>query len=206
MLQHATLTMPFSADCSCPEDVALVAALQRGEARAVEHVVQRYVPALYRFVYYRVGDATVAEDVVSEVLVRMLTKVGDYVQGTAPFQAWLYRIARNLIADQYRAAHRRPACSFEQWLADSPGAEPARLQVEIEALPDRAFLQVGLDALTGEQRQVILLHVVDGWELPEVARLLGRSVPSVKSLYYRGIQSLRRILGAQEASAPGQAA
>ena len=48
--------------------------------------------------------------------------------------------------------------------------------------------------LTPEQRQVILLHVVDGWELPEVARKLGRSLPSVKSLYYRGVQSLRRVM------------
>src|SRR5438094_413131 len=53
---------------------------------------------------------------------------------------------------------------------------------------------VGLAALTDEQRQVILLHVVEGWELPQVAELLDRSVASVKSAYYRGIQSLRRAL------------
>src|SRR5262249_53747074 len=89
---------------------------------------------------------------------------------------------------------RRPQVSFEHWLAADPGAEPGAAEAHIDALPEREALQAGLAMLTPEQRQVILLHVVDGWDLPEVARKLDRSLPSVKSLYYRGVQSLRRAL------------
>ena len=52
----------------------------------------------------------------------------------------------------------------------------------------------GLSALTDEQLQVVLLHVVEGWELPQIAELLDRSLASIKGLYYRGIQSLCRTL------------
>jgi RNA polymerase sigma-70 factor (ECF subfamily) len=176
------------------DDAALVAALKRGEADAVTYVVQQYVPSLYRYVYYQVQDAMLAEDLVSDVLMKMLGNVGTYVQGGTPFQAWLFRIARNRIVDHYRARRRRPQVSLEAWLTDDPGAEPGASDAGLAALPERDALQTGLAELTAEQRQVILLHVVDGWELPEVARMLDRSVPSVKSLYYRGVQSLRRVM------------
>ena len=143
---------------------------------------------------YQLQDATLAEDLVSDVLARMISKIDGYVQSRTPFEAWLFRIARNLIADHYRARKRRPQVSFEGWLEADPGAEPGAVEANIAGLPDRDALQIGLAALTPEQRQVILLHVVDGWELPELARKLGRSLPSVKSLYYRGVQSLRRVM------------
>lgn len=176
------------------DDATLVAGLQRGESQAVEYVVQHYAPALYRYAYYQVQDAMLAEDVVAEVLVRMMGKVDRYVLESTPFEAWLFRIARNLIADHYRTRKRRPQVSYEQWMATEPGAEPGADDRGIDVFPDREELQTGLAALTTEQRQVILLHVIEGWELPQVAKLLDRSLPSVKSLYYRGVQALRRAL------------
>ena len=176
------------------DDASLVAGLQRGDAEAVEYVVQQYAPALYRFAYYQLQDAVIAEDLVSEVMVRMIARIDTFTLGQATFQAWLFRITRNLITDHYRSRGRRPQVSLEQWLDAEPGKEPGCNDVELEVLLDREQLAVGLAALTDEQRQVILLHVVEGWELPQVAELLDRSVASVKSAYYRGIQSLRRAL------------
>lgn len=194
MHQNSTWSAAYAPARPFADDNALVAALQCGEADAVSHVVQHYVPSLYRFIVYQVQDPGLAEDLVSDLLMRMIGKIGGYVQGSTPFQAWLFRIARNLIADHYRARKRRPQVSFEAWLADDPAAEPGATDRDVTGLPDREELRAGLAELTAEQRQVILLHVVDGWELPEVAHLLGRSVPSVKSLYYRGVQSLRRVM------------
>lgn len=179
-----------------PDDAALAAGLRRGDARAVEQVVQQYAPVLYRFAVYQLQDAILAEDIVAEVLARMIEKIDGYVPGPIPFKAWLFRIARNLIADHYRARKRRPQISFDAWQDAHPGAEPAGTDAATEWLPDREALRTGLAALTAEQREVIVLHLVDGWELPEVAQRLDRSVPSVKGLYYRGLGSLRRLLAA----------
>lgn len=194
MLQNPVWSITYASTRSFADDATLVAALKRGEPGAVEYVVQHYVPALYRYAQYQLQDAVQAEDLVADVLVRMIEKIAGYVQESTPFEAWLFRIARNRIADHYRARKRRPQVSFEGWLAADPGAEPGAAEAGIDVLPEREALHAGLGMLTAEQREVILLHVVDGWDLPEVARKLDRSVPSVKSLYYRGVQSLRRAM------------
>jgi len=194
MLQDQAWNRNVTASLQHMDDVALVAGLQQGDARAVEYVVQQHAPGLYRFAYYELQDAMLAEDIVSEVLVRMIGNVQRFTLGSIPFQSWLYRIARNLIADQYRARKRRPQISFEGWLAADPDGGPGAADGGIDDLPQREELLSGLATLTEEQRQVILLHVIEGWELPQVARLLDRSLPSVKSLYYRGVQALRRAL------------
>src|SRR5437868_14367864 len=90
----------------CMDDADLVAGLQRGDAWAVEYVVQQYAPALYRFAYYQLHDASAAEDLVAEVMARMVGRIEGFVLEDATFQAWLFRIARNLIADYYRARKR----------------------------------------------------------------------------------------------------
>ena len=201
MFLNATLPVSASLAGALPDDVALVAGLRGGDPRAVEQMVAQYSPVLYRFAYYQLQDAMLAEDLVAEVFVRVVEKVDGYVQGSTPFQAWLFRIARNLITDHYRSVKRRPQVSFEQWLAAEPGAEPGRCDSAIDDLPLREELQAGLRVLTEEQRQVIILHAIEGWDMPQVAQILGRSLPSVKSLYYRGIDSLRRALGAPPARA-----
>jgi RNA polymerase sigma-70 factor (ECF subfamily) len=202
MFLNATLSVPSPPAGTLPEDAALVAGLHAGDPRAVEQMVAQYGPALYRFAYYQLQDAMLAEDLVAEVFARVIEKVGGYVQDSTPFQAWLFRIARNLVTDHYRSVKRRPQTSFEQWLAAEPAAEPGGYDSAIDGLPMREELLAGLRLLTEEQRQVIILHVLEGWEMPQVAQILGRSLPSVKSLYYRGMDSLRRVLTAPPAKAP----
>src|SRR6476646_2766891 len=84
------------------DDAALVAGLRQGDVRAVEFVIERYAPGLYRLAFYHLQDAMLAEDLVAEVMTRTLTGVERFVVGRGSFQAWLYRIARNLISDEYR--------------------------------------------------------------------------------------------------------
>jgi RNA polymerase sigma-70 factor, ECF subfamily len=201
MFLNATLSVSPLLDRALPDDTALVAGLHSGDPRAVEQMVAQYSPVLYRFAYYQLQDVMQAEDLVAEVFVRVIEKVSGYVQGSTPFQAWLFRIARNLINDHYRSVKRRPQVSFDQWLAAEPGAEPGGCDSAIDGLPLREELQAGLRVLTAEQRQVIILHVLEGWDMPQVAQLLGRTLPSVKSLYYRGMDSLRRALNAPPAPA-----
>ena len=197
MFQLANEPMTSSVASAYEDDETLVVALQAGDGRAVEYVVAEHAPALYRYAMGQLQDATLAEDVVSEVLTRMIEKIGSYVQSGVRFVAWLFRIERNLIADHYRTRYRRPQLSLDSWLTADPSAEPGALDSRLDLLPLREELTAGLAKLTAEQREVIILHVVEGWELPEVARLLGRSLPSVKSGYYRGMESLRRVLSRQ---------
>lgn len=186
--------LPYAATPPCMDDTELLAGLKRGDSDAVEYVVQQYAPALYRFAYHQMHEAVAAEDLVAEVLARMLKHVDSFVVEQASFQAWLFRIARNLIIDYHRGRTRRPQVSLEARLELEPASEPGGYDPHIERLLDREELREALATVTGEQREVILLHVIEGWDLPDVALLLDRTLPSVKGLYYRGVQALRRAL------------
>src|SRR5437762_7119910 len=113
MLQSQLWLLNVGSGPQYMEDADLVAALRCGDAQAVEYVVRQFAPALYRFAYYQLQDAMLAEDLVSEVMVRMIAHMDKFVLEQATFQAWLFRIARNLVADYYRASKRRPQFSLE---------------------------------------------------------------------------------------------
>src|SRR5207302_10922616 len=141
----------------------LVAGLQRRDASAIEYVVQQYAPVLHRFAYYQLQDAALAQDLVSEVMVRMIGRLDTFCLEQGSFRAWLFAIARHLIADHYRARKRHPEISLEQWLAAAPAHEPGQPDGQLDLLLDQEQLKAGLATLTEEQRQVILLQVVVGW-------------------------------------------
>ncbi len=176
------------------DDAALIAGLRRGERAASHYVMDRYGPALFRYIYDSVADAVQAEDLVAEALLRMVAHLDQFVPERGTFQAWLFRIAHHVMIDHYRAKRRRPQISLEQWQARTWGADPGAPDSRIVGLPSRDELQTALATLTADQRQVILLQLVADLNLPTRATVLARSLPAVKSLYYRGIVALRRAL------------
>lgn len=185
------------------DDETLILGLKRRDNGAVQYAVETYAPKLYRYAVYQLGNPTAAEDLVSEVVTRMLERIDDYRYTGVPLQAWLFSIARNLVTDGFRRRNRAPMISLdnpqEAGTLDDLGSVDARL----DALADRDLLVRLLGRLTEEQRQILTLRIVEGWQPADIARLLGRSIDSVKSLQYRGIQSLRRFwqedMGAEDA-------
>lgn len=171
-------------------DGELVAALQRHDQDAVLTVYRRYVDAIYRYAYYQVGDAAMAEDVVSEVFLRMLEKIESYRYQGIPLSAWLYRIAHNLITDHFRAMGKRDGGNdHDSIVAALP--DPARV-VETRLTVEQ--LRQALCSLTEEQRQVVLLKFVEDLDNRHVATILGKSEGAIKSLQHRALDALRRLL------------
>ncbi len=85
------------------EMVHLIEAAQQLENWAFDELYSLYADKLYRFIPFRVGDQSLAEDLMAEVFIRVLKKIKTF-QGTtvAAFSSWIYRVARNLLADHYR--------------------------------------------------------------------------------------------------------
>jgi RNA polymerase sigma-70 factor (ECF subfamily) len=182
------------------DDETLVAGLKRREPQAVEHAVVTYAPKLYRYALYQLQNSMAAEDLVSDVITRMLEKIDGYEYTGVPFQSWLFRIARNLVTDIYRK-RRTPVLSLESWQEEHELQEVGALDPRLEQLLDRDRLQVALAQLTPEQRQVLTLRVVEGWQPADIAVMLDRSIDSVKSLQYRALQALRRVVAQTWAAA-----
>src|SRR5574341_120016 len=89
------------------QEARLIEAAQRGDQQAVAELYRRHVDVVYRYVYVRVSQATVAEDITSEVFLRALETLPDYEQRGTPFLGWLYRIAHGRVVDYYRRNSRR---------------------------------------------------------------------------------------------------
>lgn len=171
-------------------DVALISALKSHDQEAVILAYQKYADAIYRYSYYQVGDVHVAEDIVSEVFVRMIEKIHTFNYQGVPFSAWLYRIAHNLIADHFRGLQKRRGFVATEQLAAAFG-DPAHIT---ESRLSVEQLGKALAELTEEQRLVVILKFVEDLDNHQVAVILGKTEGAVKSLQHRALDALRRVL------------
>ncbi len=173
----------------------LLERVQQWDLDALAEAYDSYAPALYRYAWHHLGDSDQAQDIVAETFQRLLIALK---QGQGPrdnLQAWLYRVAHNLIIDLYR---RQPALDPVAVDEDMPlpgpeVSEELALQ-RIEAERARRALR----QLTPLQQQVIILRFLEGWDLESVARFLGRETNAIKALQHRAIAALRSLLEEKE--------
>lgn len=171
----------------------LIRRAQAYEPVAFGEIYERYYLGVYKYIYYRVGDQSLAEDLTMEVFVKAMEAIDGFSFRGVPFSAWLYRIASNLVIDHFRRQPDHAELSLEEKLVGSV-EHPA--QVLDEKFSHQA-LQQALAELTDDQQQVIVLKFVDGLSNLEVAQILGKTEGAVKSLQHRALASLGRVLGEQ---------
>lgn len=171
-------------ECKCVERAA------RGDAAAIGELYRRYAPAIFRYLFYRLGDRDLAEDLTSEVFVRALEALPRYRGRGRPFSAWLYRIAAARVADHYRQRRRHPVVP----LVPNVPARGAELDEAAESRLTAELLQRAIVRLTPLQQQVIVLRFLEGLSHKEVAQVVGRSEGAVRVLQFRALESLRRLL------------
>ncbi len=164
------------------------------DEQALSDLYQMLSPRLYRYAYRLLGNAADAEDIVAETFHRLLLALR---HGNGPRQhlsAYLYRIAHNLVTDRYR---RRPLpdLPFDEGLEAGESDSP-EISAPIRIAQERA--RAALWNLTPDQRLVITLKYFEGLSNEEVAVALDKPIGAVKSLQHRGLESLRRILKAEQ--------
>jgi RNA polymerase sigma-70 factor (ECF subfamily) len=170
-------------------EAELILRAKAGEQEAWRQLYEQYAPAIYRYIYFRVDDVQLAEDLLADVFVRMFEGLHRYEDRGWPLSAWLYRIAHDRAVDSLRRRAYRQQVPLEAWNESVDGPEQSvgmRL----------AFEEVSgvLNELTDEQRQVIQLRFLEELSIQAVAQQLGRTEGSVKALQHRGLQALARRL------------
>src|SRR5438874_4667754 len=168
----------------------LVRRAQRYEEDALQQLYEKYHPKIYNYAFLQMGDVQAAEDLAADVMLKMLESVRKYEFKGLPFGAWVFRIARNRLIDLHRRRKRRGEVDLNETLS-SALASPHALA---ERALDRGQLQVALKHLTDEQRQVIVLKFIEGFDNRSVGKIMARSEGAVKSLQHRALGSLRRLL------------
>ena len=172
-------------------ELDLVRKAQGGDADAYSAIFDQHYSPVYRYLFYRLGDVKLAQDLTSEVFVRMVEKLDTFEPSGRPLLAWLYTIARNLVADDYRRNGKVTHLPLDEALTSGMHANPVR-QAEQSLLAD--CLRLVIEKLTEDQQQVILLKYVENQSNAQVARILGKTQGAVKSLQHRALASLRRAL------------
>ncbi len=171
-------------------DEQLVRAAQQGDAAAFGRLYERYFERIYGYLAFKLGDTAEAEDLAGQVFLKALESLGGFRWTGVPFQAWLFRIAHNLLVDALRRKRKRPSEPLDEAIPDR------RQEVDPEALLaekiTREELLAAVDRLTELQRQVVALKFAAGLSNAEVAQLLGKSEGAVKALQHAALQSLHR--------------
>jgi RNA polymerase sigma-70 factor (ECF subfamily) len=176
------------------DETKLIQRAKRGDPTAFAEIYDQCQPAIYRYIFYKVGDNATAEDLTSEVFVRLVERIDRFTYRGRPLLAWLYTIARNLITDHHRRSQKVPQLELDKQII----VDTVDIEETIEDRQARRRVVAAISRLTEDQRQVILLRFIEGLDNTAVACALGKSINAVKALQHRGLASLRRILDQDE--------
>ncbi len=164
---------------------------QQGDRDALEELYLLHFDRIYSYLHLSVGNRHDAEDLTTQVFLRMLESIGKFRFRSAPFSAWLFRIAHNLAMDHFRASRR--------WQPEEEVPEP-RDSEEVSA-EDAALHEIGrqsmlelIENLSPEQQQVLTLKFVFNFSNADAAMILDKTEGAIKSLQHRALASLQRQL------------
>ena len=172
-------------------DAELVTRAQRGEANAIGRLYDRHRESIFRYLWIRLDDRQLAEDLTGDVFMRMLDALPRYQQQGLPFRAWLYRIAHNLLIDYFRKLNHQVTVPLEVVEEQGADDDPDRA-IEQILLSER--LQTALMDLEPTQCDVVTLRFLSGLSLQETALTLGKTEAAIKALQHRGLSGLRQAL------------
>ena len=173
----------------------LVARGQQGDREALEELYLIHFDRIYSYLHVSVGNRHDAEDLTTQTFLKMLEKIGSFKWQSAPFSAWLFRIAHNLAMDHFRA-HRR--WQPEEEMPEPPGEEePSAELTAMQTIGRESMLKL-IDRLSPEQQQVLTLKFLFNFGNAEAATILGKSEGAIKSLQHRALASLQRQIAKRE--------
>ncbi|HXJ06414.1 MAG TPA: sigma-70 family RNA polymerase sigma factor [Candidatus Acidoferrum sp.] len=165
----------------------LVQAAQSDPAK-FDALYELYFYRVYYFLAARVRNRATAEDLTSEVFHKALANLPNYEWRGAPFGAWLFRIASNALADQYKRASRDPAAPNDP---PETSANTDLSSRDLQAIENQVQIFGLVKKLPAAQRRVIYERFVDQRTIPEIAARLKKSEGAIKQLQFRALQTLR---------------
>lgn len=171
---------------------ALVELAQGGDTEAFGQLYDRYVTGIFRYVYFRVGNTQLAEDLTAETFLRALRSLHTFQWKGKDFSAWLTTIARNLINDHFKSRRVRSEFSTDTFpdRADA-GRGP---EEDVLASLSNEELMHAVASLPDDQRDCVLMRFVQQLSIAETAQVLGRSEGAIKQLQLRAVRGLAKML------------
>ncbi|MCH7482189.1 MAG: sigma-70 family RNA polymerase sigma factor [Chloroflexi bacterium] len=154
-----------------------------------------------RYVTARTGNRDVGEDLAGEVFVRAVESIGSFRERGVPVEAWLFRIAHNLVVDHYRRSARRPIVPIDDAMGLAGSADTAG-EVEQRLAMERVAQM--MQRLNPAQQEVISLRFSGELSAEEAGAVMGRTPGAIRELQRTALKALRALMG-PDAAHPGAA-
>lgn len=186
-----------------PGDEKVVERCLRGDDAAWETVVNQYAKRIYNLTYRYTSRRDEAEDLTQEIFIRVYQNLKSFRSESGSFQSWIMKVGRNLVIDHYRRTRRyQQAAGSEEMetmnLRDDKIPSPQRVSEQSET---SRFVAAGLQALSPELKEAIILRDLEGMAYMEIAELLGIPEGTVKSRINRARLELAKLLTKRRAQA-----
>jgi RNA polymerase sigma-70 factor, ECF subfamily len=167
----------------------LVERAQQGDREALEELYLIHFDRIYSYLHMSVGNKHDAEDLTTQTFLKMLESIKRFRWQSAPFSAWLFRIAHNLAMDHFRARRRWQP---EAEVPEPVGAEEPSAELEaMQSIGRESMLEL-IEKLSPEQQQVLTLKFVFNFANTDVATILEKTEGAIKSLQHRALASLQK--------------
>jgi RNA polymerase sigma-70 factor, ECF subfamily len=174
----------------------LVQRSQAGDMTAFGDLHRRYADTVFRFIYSRTGHRQVSQDLSSEVWVRALQRISNFTWQGRDLGAWLVTIARNIVADHFKSGRYRLEVTTGAVLdadREDRGPEGSPESAVVDHITNVALL-TAVKRLNPEQQECIVLRFLQGFSVAETAQAMGKNEGAVKTLQWRAVRTLARML------------
>lgn len=175
------------------DEKRLVDLAKSGDGGAFAQLYEAYFERVYRFIFFRVTDDQLAEDLASQVFLKAWENLHRY-RPHGPFLAWLYAIARNTVIDNYRT--RKQTVSLDD--AAPIATQDEKLDDQMQLQFELQSLQAAMQHLTHEQQEVITLKFIAEYDTAQIAKHMGKSEGAIRALQMRALQALARVMKTQD--------
>jgi len=168
----------------------IILSAKNGDSRAISDLYNQYKPLILNYLYHRLGDMQIAEELTTEVFIRMINNLPKYKHKNVPFQVWLFKIARNLLIDHYRVSKNYNHVQLQEEIVGNSDLPEIKVEKNMEA----EKLRKAICKLTSDQSDVITLRFIADMPINQVAKVLKKSEGAVKMLQTRGLQALNKMM------------
>src|SRR6266511_4137209 len=170
----------------------LVEQSQAGDAEAFGQLYDRYVDLVHRYIYYRVGDRSTAEDFTSETFLRAWRRIGSVTNQGRDIGAWFITIARNIVLDHVKSSRYRLEIATADML-DADQQEDGPEGAVLDQIASAELLN-SVKQLNAEQQECIVLRFLEGLSVAETAAVMGKNEGAIKALQHRAVRRLATLL------------
>lgn len=163
------------------------------DKEAFGQLYQRYVERIYNYIYYRTSSVEDAEDLTARTFQRAMIHMPTYQDKGVPFQAWLYRIARNLVSNWYRDNGRKQTVALDDVIHMQVGDDDSPEQLIQMIERENSLIDI-IKLMPPERQDVLVYKFLHRLSNAEIGEIMGKSEGAIKSLYHRTLLSLREML------------